>query len=146
MIIHTNFVSIRQYQGVGPIKDGIARLSGGGIHRPWLKGPIHGIAVIKAPDLLRSLFYGRESDVFRFGIILWESWYRRSALNEENESSLESYEQLSYIILEGRRPNFEGKIINKLKLLIQRCWEKDPVDRPTARNILERLHNIRKDT
>lgn len=111
-----------------------------------LKGPIHGIALIKAPDLLRSLFYGRESDVFRFGIILWESWYRRSALNEENESSLESYEHLSYVILEEKRPNFEGKIINKLKLLIQRCWEKDPVDRPTARNILDRLHNIRKDT
>ncbi|XP_052095160.1 uncharacterized protein LOC127730684 isoform X2 [Mytilus californianus] len=127
------------------MKDGIARLAGAGIHRPMLKGPIHGIAVIKAPDLLRSLFYGRESDVFRFGIVLWESWYRSSALNDDNESSLESYEQLSYIILEGRRPNFDGKIINKLKVLIQHCWRKDPVDRPTARNILERLQNIRKD-
>ncbi|CAG2201554.1 unnamed protein product [Mytilus edulis] len=127
------------------IKDGIVKLADAGMHRPLLNFPIHDIALIKAQDLLRSLFYGRESDVFRFGIVLWESWYRISALNDVKESSLETYEQLSYIILEGRKPNFDRKIINKLKVLIQDCWEKDPVDRPTARNILERLQNIRKD-
>lgn len=127
------------------IKDGIVKLADAGMHRPLLNGPFHDIALIKAQDLLRSLFYGRESDVFRFGIVLWESWYRISALNDVKESSLETYEQLSYIILEGRKPNFDRKIINKLKVLIQDCWEKDPVDRPTARNILERLQNIRKD-
>lgn len=127
------------------IKDGIAKLADAGMYRPFLKGPIHGIAVMKAPDLLRSLFYGRESDVFRFGIVLWESWYRSSAFSDDNEASSKSYEQLSYIILGGRRPNFGGKIINKLKVLIQDCLEKDPVDRLTARNILERLQNIRKD-
>ncbi|CAC5378025.1 unnamed protein product [Mytilus coruscus] len=124
------------------IKNGIAKLADAAMHRPLMKDPIHGMAVIKTPDVLLSLLYGRESDILRFGIVLWESWYRSSALNEENESSLASYEQLSYIILEGRRPNFDGEIINKLKVLIQDCWEKNPVDRPTARNILERLQNI----
>ncbi|XP_043864626.1 mitogen-activated protein kinase kinase kinase 7 isoform X1 [Drosophila mojavensis] len=91
------------------------------------------ISAYTAPEILK---YGRRttrSDVYSFGIILWELLSRKIPFNDTTDQILAS------MILSGKRPDLEEmkkyRYIEVLRSVIKQCWNEDPNKRPAV-NIL----------
>lgn len=106
-----------------------------------------------SPEVLQSSHYSKKSDVFSFGIILWE------LMTFQQPYSIMSFEQdLMYSIyyqivhndirpeIPDDRSQLPGKWDPELEAyinLIRDCWKRDPVDRPLFYEINRRLMMIK---
>ncbi|XP_023165422.2 mitogen-activated protein kinase kinase kinase 7-like [Drosophila hydei] len=94
------------------------------------------ISAYTAPELLKLSSHSTLSDVYSFGIILWETMSGKIPF--EGMASNE----IACLILNGGRPSLENMkaydFIETIKTLIEQCWDEDPNKRPTV-NILELL-------
>jgi ABC-type phosphate transport system substrate-binding protein len=85
--------------------------------------------------------YSYKADIYSFGIVAWEVW-----------SGQQPYKDLAMIdILFGVtttdiRPPIEAIDEPELAIIIQRCWAKDPDQRPTFEEILNVLRDIDDDS
>lgn len=96
-----------------------------------------------APEVALKLGYGKEVDVYSFGMLLWEI----CALDKPFDSiqSVEEFHDL--VVLCGRRPslNTDPLWTPSLKSLMSRCWSTDPLDRPTMAQVKSLLCNVLRD-
>ncbi|KAK8870912.1 hypothetical protein M9Y10_008825 [Tritrichomonas musculus] len=83
----------------------------------------------QAPEVLTKLEYSKSSDVYSFGLILYEIF-----MNEKPSINSED-------IISGSRPNFTKPIPECYKQLIEKCWSQDPSERPTFDEIVFQLKN-----
>jgi hypothetical protein len=74
------------------------------------------------------------SDVFAFGVILFELLARRPAFPE----GLHPY-QLAFRVIEGDRPEIPDSVAPPARALIADCWAQDPDERPMFEEIADRL-------
>jgi len=80
-----------------------------------------------APEVNAALGYGKEVDVYSFGILLWEICAARKPFS--NVKSAEDFENKVFRKEERPKP---GKYWPEyLKDLMQKCWSCDPKERPT---------------
>lgn len=98
-----------------------------------------------APEFLRGEIDLLESDVYSFGIIMWEIFNNKIAYggNICKKTFVKD-------VIGGKRPETlrsvkekiqksnEPNTINYLKLML-RCWSEDPDDRPTFQSIVQKL-------
>jgi len=98
-----------------------------------------------APYMAPDFFSGKVSekaDIFSFGIILWEMFF----CEEPYRTSRIPTDQLINCVQSGVRPSWEidtGRIIpQELKDLIQKCWSKNPNERPFAHELYRILENF----
>ncbi|KLL02867.1 MAG: hypothetical protein MRECE_40c006 [Mycoplasmataceae bacterium CE_OT135] len=93
---------------------------------------IYGVLPYVAPEVLNSEPYTKASDIYSFGIVVYEIL---SGLPPYYEKAHDLH--LAIEICQGLRPKFQIKIPPLLEDLIKKCWDADPQKRPTA-NELER--------
>jgi TPR repeat protein len=75
------------------------------------------------------------SDVFAFGLILFEILAGEAAFDH----SLDWYEAGFQVNIKGIRPKIPESIPPGVRALIEDCWAADPDDRPTFKEIVDRL-------
>ena len=81
-----------------------------------------------APEVIRCKEYDNKTDIYSFGIMLWEMWYGKRALLEKAEYVLDQE-------AEGARPSYVQGTIKPptgWQDLMQRCWNGKPHNRPDA--------------
>uniref|UniRef100_A0A8C4W9N2 Tyrosine-protein kinase n=1 Tax=Gopherus evgoodei TaxID=1825980 RepID=A0A8C4W9N2_9SAUR len=92
-----------------------------------------------APEALNYGRYSSESDVWSFGILLWEA-FSLGAIPYSNLSNTQTREAIE----QGRRLDPPEQCPEDVYRLMQRCWEYDPRKRPSFSTIHQELISIRK--
>nr|XP_021155065.1 tyrosine-protein kinase Fes/Fps isoform X2 [Columba livia] len=92
-----------------------------------------------APEALNYGRYSSESDVWSFGILLWEAFSLGAVpyANLSNQQTREAVEQ-------GVRLDRPEQCPEEVYQLMQRCWEYDPRKRPSFSTLHQDLIAIRK--
>lgn len=96
-----------------------------------------------APEVALKLGYGKEVDVYSFGMLLWEL----CALNKPFDTIQSVEEFHDIVVLYGKRPSLHVDLLwpRSLKALMSRCWSTDPLDRPTMIDVKSMLCNVLRD-
>ena len=96
---------------------------------------IFGVIPYLAPEVLSKESYTKESDIYSFGMIMWEFTTGKKPFH---------YRPHNYIlisdILKGERPQITDDTPKFYAELMKRCWEYNPENRPTAKEIHECLY------
>ncbi|NXS90813.1 FES kinase, partial [Jacana jacana] len=92
-----------------------------------------------APEALNYGRYSSESDVWSFGILLWEA-FSLGAVPYANLSN----QQMREAVEQGMRLDPPEQCPEEVYRLMQRCWEYDPRKRPSFSTIHQELTAIRK--
>jgi len=90
-----------------------------------------------APEALQFNKYSSKSDVWSFGITLWE--ILNFGMNPY--PGFENYDVLPWL-LAGNRLEIPSKTPPAIKNLIRRCWEIEPANRPSFGEIYKELDEI----
>ncbi|RIB12196.1 kinase-like domain-containing protein [Gigaspora rosea] len=94
-----------------------------------------GILPYVAPESLDRGQYTTASDIYSFGIIMWEILYGKSvSYNQEFGSQLQME-----ICHNGLRPAIINGSPQCYINLMKKCWENEPINRPSATSICEIL-------
>mmetsp|Transcript_37103 Transcript_37103/g.72883 ORF Transcript_37103/g.72883 Transcript_37103/m.72883 type:complete len:793 (+) Transcript_37103:39-2417(+) len=93
-----------------------------------------------APEVFEKKKHGKSSDVYSFGIILWELMTRQTPYREK----LAEGGSISAIqaITKGFRPEIPKATPPAMTALIEACWNKDPMQRPTFESICGTLAKL----
>jgi serine/threonine protein kinase len=97
-----------------------------------------GTAPWMAPEIIKHARSSKFSDVYSYGIILWEL-----ATREEVYQGLETTQIIAKVANECLRPPVP--LDCPWKDLMVRCWAENPQDRLEFRDIVRELDNILKD-
>ncbi|KAL7457896.1 hypothetical protein ACHAWC_009452 [Mediolabrus comicus] len=115
----------QEYQGYGPLTETC------------------GTRRYMAPEVALKLGYGKEVDVYSFGMLLWEI-----CVLEKPFDSIQSVEEFhDLVVLCGKRPSLHIDPLwtSSLKHLMSKCWSTDPLDRPTMMEVKSMLCNVLRD-
>ncbi|CAC5393389.1 unnamed protein product [Mytilus coruscus] len=123
------------------IKGNEAKLSSCGITGNIARRTIEGVPVVRAPEFyLESSYCGCESDIFQFGIVIWEAWYRKHAFCERDWTLKTTYDDFIKSLVKGERPLFlEPSPQPLLVNLAKSCWQSDPNVRHSAERVFNEL-------
>src|SRR6266496_5374700 len=91
---------------------------------------IYGVLPYIAPEILRGQNYTKASDIYSFGIIMYEVI---SGLPPYHDVSHDI--NLAIKICQGLRPKLNIKVPQLIVHLIKRCLDANPLNRPTAKEI-----------
>ncbi|PRP89670.1 putative leucine-rich repeat receptor-like protein kinase [Planoprotostelium fungivorum] len=92
-----------------------------------------------APEAMRDRIYSQATDVFSFGVTVWE------ILTEQDPwTNLSPMEAALKVITNGERLEIPDGIEPWLDRLIRDCWEEVPSQRPLFPRICERIANTTK--
>ncbi|RIB22032.1 kinase-like domain-containing protein [Gigaspora rosea] len=93
---------------------------------------IYGVLPYIAPEVLNEHPYTKETDIYSFGIIMWEILYGKP-VHYDSKSDL----QFQLQVLNGLRPHiYENTAICYVDLM-KKCWNMDPKKRPTSKEIYD---------
>jgi serine/threonine protein kinase len=84
-----------------------------------------------APEVIRDSAFGKEADVFAFGMVAY--LVLGGALPPEPDGEVRKR------IMSGLKPSFDSKFDELYRELVASCWEFQPGKRPTAKEIVEAL-------
>ncbi|RIB23963.1 kinase-like domain-containing protein [Gigaspora rosea] len=105
------------------------------------KRGVYGILPYIAPEILEGEQYTTASDIYSFGIILWEILYGKSVFYEQKFGS-----QLEIqICVNNLRPTIIENTSRCYVNLMKECWERKPEKRPSAENICEIVNEWQND-
>lgn len=115
-----------------------AKICDFGLIRTKSKDPMTGLvgtAPWMAPEvLLSSPYYDEKVDVYSFGILLWE------LVTSMRPYEGEDFTKVTIEILENnKRPIIPDNIAPNLRILIEKCWDRDPEKRPSFHQIVTML-------
>jgi serine/threonine protein kinase len=99
-------------------------------HHPWPSGNHHYVA----PECYDNE-YSCESDVFSFGLILYELVTHQPAFAK----NLSQPATAKLLVIDQERPTIPMFVLPAVQRLIRKCWKSDPRQRPTFNQILNRL-------
>src|SRR5438067_448927 len=95
---------------------------------------IFGVIPYMAPEVLSKKPYTKESDIYSFGMIMWEYTTGRKPFHDRPHDHY-----LMLDILKGERPQITDDTPEFYIKLMKRCWDHSPENRPTAREIYDCL-------
>lgn len=93
-----------------------------------------------SPEVAESKPYNHKTDVYSFGIILWEIVALRKPFD-----GMEKEEFYSRVIRGRERPAINKKWPDELVELITECWSHEPDKRPTFRQIKDKVEGMLKN-
>lgn len=80
-----------------------------------------------APELLNDKFMSRATDVYSFGVLLWEI----AAQGETPFSGIDAVDVVAAVVKHDLRPKFAENAFWPLVQLATQCWHADPHERPS---------------
>ena len=106
---------------------------------------IFGVIPYLAPEVLSKKPYTKESDIYSFGMIMWEFTTGKKPFHDRPHNHC-----LILDILKGKRPQITDDTPEFYADLMKRCWDHNPENRPTAEEIKDCLweykqYNITKE-
>jgi serine/threonine protein kinase len=103
-----------------------------------------GTVLTQAPETYSSSDYTPKVDVFSFAVCLYLMWCNAIALDDKpNLRKLQSAGAVKNRIQKGARFVKEDNIPESHWRLITRCWNQEPVQRPSFAEILRELRSTR---
>ena len=90
-----------------------------------------------APEVLRAQRYCASADVYSFGIIAWECVTRADPYGV-----MPPFQVIFAVGTQGARPPIPRDCPPELSALIQACWHEQPDERPTFKEVAERIGGI----
>src|SRR2546430_8663348 len=93
---------------------------------------IYGVIPYLAPEVLSKKLYTQESDIYSFGMIMWEFTTGKKPFHDRPH---DQYFMLD--ILKGERPQITDDTPEFYTKLMKRCWDYNPENRPTAGEIFD---------
>jgi len=93
---------------------------------------IFGVVPYLAPEVLSKKPYTEKSDIYSFGMIMWEHTTGKKPFHDRPHNHL-----LISDILNGERPQITNDTPEFYSELMKRCWDHDPENRPTAKEIYD---------
>ena len=91
---------------------------------------IIGVIPYLAPEVLSRKPYTKESDIYSFGMIMWEFTTGKKPFHDKPHNHL-----LILHILNGERPQITDDTPEFYAEFMKRCWDRNPENRPTAKEI-----------
>ena len=91
---------------------------------------IFGVIPYMAPEVLSKKPYTKESDIYSFGMIMWEFTTGKKPFHDRPHNHI-----LISDILKGERPQITDDTPEFYAELMKRCWDHNPENRPTAEEI-----------
>ncbi|GCB65245.1 proto-oncogene serine/threonine-protein kinase mos [Scyliorhinus torazame] len=93
----------------------------------------------RAPELLRGCNATLKADIYSFAITLWQMMSRDQPYSGDRQCVV--YAVVAY----NRRPSFspifnETPMGRQIRSIINNCWEVEPNDRPSAKELLESIN------
>ena len=85
-----------------------------------------GTASIMPPEQHKKLEYNESVDVYAFGIMLWEMLTREIPFDGIDQAQI-----IYAVAMKGKRPLIPNNTPKLLDLLIRKCWNQNPQDRPS---------------
>ena len=95
---------------------------------------IFGVIPYLTPEVLSKKPYTKESDVYSFGMIMWEHTTGKKPFHDREHNHL-----LISDILNGIRPQVTDDTPEFYAELMKKCWDHNPENRPTAKEIFDCL-------
>ncbi|GBC04928.1 hypothetical protein RclHR1_05950012 [Rhizophagus clarus] len=95
---------------------------------------VYGIIPYVAPEIFRGEKYTKASDIYSFGMIMWELMTGRKPFWNYNHDT-----SLIIEIWDGLRPPVITNAPEGYVKLMKKCWRSDPSKRPTANNIYNKI-------
>ncbi|CAI2183909.1 4581_t:CDS:2 [Funneliformis geosporum] len=100
---------------------------------------IYGIIPYVAPEIFLGQKYTKASDIYSFGMIMWEFLTGRRPFWDKIHDT-----ELIIDICDNIRPETDINAPEGYIELIQSCWDSVPYNRPTADDIISKIKNNRK--
>ncbi|RHZ76454.1 hypothetical protein Glove_197g86 [Diversispora epigaea] len=91
---------------------------------------IYGVIPYMAPETLKRGEYTQASDIYSFGIIMLEVLTSYPPYYD-----IAHDENLVIKICEGHKPEIKCKIPQSLKEIMEKCWNSEPLERPTVKEL-----------
>lgn len=100
---------------------------------------IYGVLPYVAPELLTVPKYSYDTDIYSFGIIMYEVLTGLPPYHDVSHDGA-----LALKIVEGERPEIKEKsrFPSSLLGIMENCWDKDPDKRPTAQEVFHELYRM----
>lgn len=102
-----------------------------------------GTSMYMAPECIDGSRYNGKADVYSFGILMYEVVTDTSPYPLLEKGKMSAFKFNKKVIDEDYRPEFTIPVKKSIKKLIERCWSRDPQDRPTFEELFKKLaYNI----
>jgi serine/threonine protein kinase len=98
---------------------------------------IYGVVPYVASEIFRGRKYTKASDIYSFGMIMWELMTGRKPFWDKSHDT-----KLIVEICDGLRPPIVANAPEGYIELMKECWNSDPNKRPTANNLLSRIKSM----
>ena len=110
------------------------RIADVGLSKPAvdITGTFAGTPSYMAPEVFHSQEYDSKADIYSLGIVMWEMWYGQRAFAIVQAETLAD---LFSLVDDGYRPeHVRGckKPLIRWKQLMEKCWKRNPDERPKA--------------
>jgi len=94
-----------------------------------------------SPELITNQPYQYSTDIYSFGIILWEIFHDQLCWSKYEKSEMDMFQLITSGKIEEAHP-ISNDCPKELTKLIRRCWSKVAKDRPDANTVHDKLVEI----
>ena len=100
-------------------------------------GQPQGTAAFMAPEVLENNDYSPKSDVYAYGIVLWEIVSREIPFKGLHPAQI-----ISQVLLHKKRPPLSPEAPSSLVTLMQLCWKQNKAERLPTEDIITKLEAL----
>jgi serine/threonine protein kinase len=101
-------------------------------------------ASIASPEMLEGAGIGLETDIYGFGIVMWETLTRQEAWHWLKGGKDKDMAIMNQVLLEGRRPKAPPGLEQLPADWMRRCLHTQPELRPTAKELTEFFDDMQR--
>ncbi|EXX57070.1 kinase-like domain-containing protein [Rhizophagus irregularis DAOM 181602=DAOM 197198] len=100
-----------------------------------LNNEIYGVIPYIAPEIFQGVAFSKKSDIYSMSMIMWELTTGCKPFD-----NIEHNTELIYRIIDGKKPKITNDTPDCYANLMRKCWDSDPLKRPSAKEILEVIY------